>query len=93
MSPLASLTITLVVLALLAGAIWLVCYLFASLHECVDDLVHDRHAFFPVRVIAGIIYVFTSIVMFLVSIVLLVVGGYAAMKGAEQARDWWNNKG
>lgn len=93
MSPLVSIVVTLVVLALLGGFIWLVCYLFVGLHECVDDLVHDRHAYFPVRVIAGIIYVFTSIVMFICRFILMIVGGYSVMKNAETARDWWNKKG
>lgn len=92
MSPLGQLAVTLVVLAILVGIIWLCCFLFLQLHEYVKDLVYDDDTYFLPRVIAGIIYVFTSIVMFFFGFLLTMAAGYAVYKGAEQTRDWWNKK-
>lgn len=90
MSPLAEPLLALIGLTLLVGFIAILIVLFDWVHELVSDLVHDTHTYFPVRLIAGIIYLVTGTIVILIKIILFIVGGFAGASLAKDARDWWN---
>lgn len=92
MSAGAEATVALIAVCILGLIVWCIFKVFFLIHYWAKDYVHEGCDNVILFLIVGLIYVCTSIIVFLLTFVMTMAAGYGAYCALKDARDWWHQK-